>query len=83
MEYYINRAGGTTREADVDQIFIVKADGSAVASFVPLRYVEAGDTIVVPISTEPKVRTVPLLKDLATIVAGFAVPVGVIAAIAQ
>jgi protein involved in polysaccharide export with SLBB domain len=83
MEYYINRAGGSTRDADVDQIFIVKADGSAVASFVPLRYVEAGDTIVVPISTEPKVRTVPLLKDLATIVAGFAVPVGVIAAIAQ
>jgi protein involved in polysaccharide export with SLBB domain len=83
MEYYINRAGGSTRDADVDQIFIVKADGSAVASFVPLRYVEAGDTIVVPISTEPKVRTIPLLKDLATIVAGFAVPVGVIAAIAQ
>ncbi len=83
MEYYINRAGGTTREADVDQIFIVKADGSAVASFVPLRYVEAGDAIIVPISTEPKYRTIPLLKDLATIVAGFAVPVGVIAAIAQ
>jgi protein involved in polysaccharide export with SLBB domain len=83
MEYYINRAGGSTRDADVDQIFILKADGSAVASFVPLRYVEAGDTIVVPISTEPKIRTLPLLKDLATIVAGFAVPVGVIAAIAQ
>jgi protein involved in polysaccharide export with SLBB domain len=83
MEYYINRAGGTTREADVDQIFIVKADGSAVASFVPLRHVEAGDAIIVPISTEPRIRTIPLLKDLATIVAGFAVPVGVVAAIAQ
>jgi len=83
MEYYINHAGGTTREADVDQIFIVKADGSAVASFVPLRSVEAGDAIIVPISTEPRVRTIPLLKDLATIVAGFAVPVGVVAAIAK
>ncbi len=83
MEYYINRAGGPTPEADVDQIYIIKPDGSAVASFVPLRYVEVGDTIIVPISTEPKIRTIPLIKDIATIVAGFAVPVGVIAAIAK
>jgi protein involved in polysaccharide export with SLBB domain len=83
IEYYVNRAGGPTREADVDEIYIIKADGSALSSFVPLRHVEAGDTIVVPISTEPRIRTLPLLKDIATIVAGFAVPVGVIAAIAK
>jgi protein involved in polysaccharide export with SLBB domain len=83
IEYYVNRAGGPTREADVDQIYIIKADGSALSSFVTLRRIEAGDTIVVPVSTEPRIRTLPLLKDLATIVAGFAVPVGVIAAIAK
>jgi protein involved in polysaccharide export with SLBB domain len=73
-EYYIGRAGGATREADVTQTYILKADGSAVASFVKLRDIEPGDAIVVPISTEPRIRTLPLIKDLATIVSGFALP---------
>lgn len=81
--YYLNRAGGHTREADLDQTYILKADGSALASFVKLRNIEPGDAIVVPISTEPRYRTLPLIKDIATIVAGFAVPLGVIAAIAR
>lgn len=78
MEYYINRAGGATRQADADQTYIIKPDGSAIPSFVALRYVEPGDTIVVPISTEPKIRTMPFLKDLASIVGGFALPFAVI-----
>ncbi|MEI9479952.1 MAG: hypothetical protein WCO26_25740 [Deltaproteobacteria bacterium] len=36
--------------------------------------VEAGDTILVPISTEPKFRTMPMLRDIATILTGFALP---------
>jgi protein involved in polysaccharide export with SLBB domain len=79
IDYYLSRAGGPTREADVEQAYILKADGTALASFVPMRHVEPGDAIIVPISTEPKIRTIPLLKDLATIVAGFAIPIGVIA----
>jgi protein involved in polysaccharide export with SLBB domain len=78
IEYYIARAGGPTREADLDQTYILKADGSALASFVKLRKIEPGDAIVVPISTEPRIRTIPLLKDLATIAGGFAIPFGVI-----
>ena len=75
---FINRAGGATRQGDADQTYIIKPDGSAIPSFVALRYVEPGDTIVVPISTEPKIRTMPFLKDLATIVGGFALPFAVI-----
>jgi len=74
VEHYINRAGGATREADLDQTYILKADGSALSSFVKLRTIEPGDAIVVPISTEPRVRTLPLIKDIATIVSGFALP---------
>lgn len=74
IEYYIARAGGATREADLDQTYIVKPDGTALSSFVKLRQVESGDTIVVPISTEPRIRTIALMKDIAIIASGFALP---------
>jgi protein involved in polysaccharide export with SLBB domain len=77
-EQYIAQAGGATREADLEQTYILKADGSAVASFVKLRQVEPGDAIVVPISTEPRIRTLPLIKDIAAILGGFALPAAAI-----
>jgi hypothetical protein len=45
-----------------------------VASFVKVRAIEPGDAIVVPLSTEPRIRTLPLIKDIATILGGFALP---------
>ena len=80
VEFYIARAGGATREADLEQTYVIKADGTALSNFVKLRQIEPGDTIVVPVSTEPRIRTIPLIKDIATIVAGFALPFAAIAA---
>ena len=70
-----------TRDADADQSYILKPDGSAVPGFVKVRKVEAGDTIVIPISTEPRYRTIPVIKDIATIVAGFTLPLATILAL--
>jgi len=74
VESYIAQAGGLTRDADVEQMYVLRADGTTVSSFVKLHKVEAGDTILVPVSTEPKVRTLPLLRDIAVILAGFTLP---------
>jgi protein involved in polysaccharide export with SLBB domain len=74
VESYIAQAGGLLREADPEQMYVLRADGTTVSSFVKLHKVEAGDTIVIPISTEPKVRTLPLLRDIATVLAGFTLP---------
>ena len=52
-----------------------------MAGFVKLRKIEPGDAIVIPISTEPRYRTIPLIKDLATIVGQIAIPFGVIGAL--
>jgi protein involved in polysaccharide export with SLBB domain len=82
-EFYIAQAGGATREADLDQMYILKPDGSTIASFPKVYTVEAGDTIVVPISTEPKYRTLPVLRDIATILTGFALPFATIVALLQ
>jgi protein involved in polysaccharide export with SLBB domain len=83
VEYYVTKAGGPTREADVDETYVLKADGSALASFVKLRTIDPGDVIVVPISTEPRYRLIPLIKDFATIFAGFTLPLAAILAISN
>jgi len=41
-----------------------------------LRKIEAGDTIVAPAKVETKVRTLPVFKDVATILGQFALSVG-------
>jgi polysaccharide biosynthesis/export protein len=81
VEYYLNRAGGLTKEADKEELHLVKADGSAVAGFLKLRKVEAGDIIVAPAKVEAKVRTLPAIKDIATILGQFALTVGVLGAL--
>jgi polysaccharide biosynthesis/export protein len=81
VQYYLTQAGGLSKEADKDELYIVKADGSSMAGFLKLRKIEAGDTIVAPAKAEAKVRTMPAVKDVATILGQFALSVGVIVAL--
>ena len=67
VQYYLNRAGGMTPDADENQIYVIRADGSAVASFMKLRDVEAGDGIIVPPSTKKHVDKLPLIRAIASI----------------
>lgn len=77
-EYYINRVGGAMREADVSQMYILKSDGSAVASFVKMRQVEPGDAIIVPISTDAKIPPFVMVKEIIATIGQLALPLGVI-----
>jgi protein involved in polysaccharide export with SLBB domain len=63
VDYYVNRVGGYSKEADKKEIHIVRADGSAVSGFSNIRTVEAGDTIIVPRSDESKIRIFPAIRD--------------------
>jgi polysaccharide biosynthesis/export protein len=65
VDYYINRVGGYSKEADKGEAHIVKADGSAIASFTNIRTVEPGDTVIVPPKEEEKIRTLPTVRDIA------------------
>jgi len=64
VDYYINRVGGYAKEADKKEAHIVKADGSAIASFTNIRTVEPGDTVIVPPKEEDKIRTLPTVRDI-------------------
>jgi len=67
LEYYLYRAGGLTPDADENQIYVIRADGSAVAGFMKLRDIEAGDGIIVPPNTEKPVDKLPLISAIAGI----------------
>ena len=81
VEAYIGQAGGATPEADLEHTYVLKPDGTAVSAYVKMEKIEAGDTIIVPVSTEPKVRTLPMLRDIATILAGFTLPFATVVAL--
>ena len=70
LDYYLKRVGGATPEADKKEIHIVKADGSAIASFTNVRDIEPGDTIVVPPKEEEKIRLLPTFRDVMGIMGG-------------
>jgi protein involved in polysaccharide export with SLBB domain len=63
VDYYVNRVGGYSKEADKKEIHIVRGDGSAVSGFSNIRTVEPGDTIIVPGSEESKLRIFPAIRD--------------------
>jgi len=67
MEYYLNRAGGLTKQADQKEIYIAKADGSALTGFTKLRKMEPGDAIIVPPKEEERYRWLPVTRDWVTI----------------
>lgn len=81
VQYYLNRAGGISPEADAKGLYLLKADGSAITGFMRLRNIEPGDVIIVPPSTEAKFQWLPLLKDLATIAGQVAIGLAGLAAI--
>jgi polysaccharide biosynthesis/export protein len=81
-EYYLNRVGGLSKEADRKQIHVVKADGSAVAGFSTIREVEPGDTIVVPAKQEEKIRALPVFRDTMSILASIGTTILSLAALA-
>jgi polysaccharide biosynthesis/export protein len=66
IDYYINRVGGFSKEADRKEAHIVKADGSAISSFTNVRTIEPGDAVIVPPKEEEKIRTLPTIRDIAT-----------------
>jgi len=63
VDYYINRAGGFTKNADKRGIFIIKPSGEAIGKFSSVMKVTVGDTIVIPELFRYKTPAGLILKD--------------------
>jgi polysaccharide biosynthesis/export protein len=80
---YISMSGGTTKKADKDRIYLVRADGrvaSSSGSFLARNYetaVKPGDTIVVPLDTERMPR-LPFWQAVTQILYNVAVSVAAV-----
>ena len=82
---YIDLSGGTTQRADDDRIYVVRANGSVVATQEsPFWFkrsasttLQPGDTVVVPLDAE-RMRPLPLWTAVTTIVYNLAVAVAAI-----
>ena len=81
IDYYINRVGGFSKEADKKEAHLVKADGSAISSFTNVRTIEPGDVVVVPPKEEEKVRWMSTVRDIVTIVGAALLGVAALVAI--
>lgn len=81
VEFYVNRAGGLTKQADEKEIYIAKADGSAITGFTKLRKIEPGDAIIVPPKEEERVRWLAVSRDWATILGQTMISIAALAAI--
>jgi protein involved in polysaccharide export with SLBB domain len=70
-QYYIDQAGGLTKDADKDETYILKADGSAIRGYTKVRELEPGDAILAPSSVEAKYRPLPFWTSMATVFGQF------------
>lgn len=61
--YYLRAAGGATKNADKNAIYVIGANGEAKARFVHAREVRRGDTIIVPEGFIYKTPAGVLLRD--------------------
>lgn len=80
---YISKAGGMTRDADKNEMYVLKVDGSAVSKrasgglFGSWGTLDPGDTIVVPEKIE-KIAWLKEVKDITQILYQIAVTAGVL-----
>ena len=80
---YINKAGGMTKDADKNEVYVLKIDGTAVSKRVngsllsSWEAIDPGDTIVVPEKVE-KIAWMREIKDITQILYQIAVTAGVL-----
>jgi protein involved in polysaccharide export with SLBB domain len=83
LEDYLRQAGGIAPDGLEKEIYVVRANGASDASYVTLKDVRAGDTIIVPERIEPKIRPLPLWQSVASIVGSVMLGVAAIAVVGR
>lgn len=67
IQDYLRAAGGLVEQANEDELYIVRANGSTDAGYAKVKTISVGDTIIVPEKVEPKTKALPLWTAIASI----------------
>ncbi|MCD6500974.1 capsule biosynthesis GfcC family protein, partial [bacterium] len=72
LSYYIDRAGGLTRNADERGIRLVKANGKVLKASLRTSDIEPGDAIIIPQRLKKKSDWMSTLSQTISILSGLA-----------
>ena len=73
VAYYIQRAGGFTQDADIDEMYILRANGDSVSGSIQRYVLEPGDAIIVPPKIEARIQPLPFWTSILSIVGNTAI----------
>ncbi|MDA2910928.1 SLBB domain-containing protein [Nitrospiraceae bacterium AH_259_D15_M11_P09] len=83
LQDYLDEAGGPTEDANLKQMYVMRANGATESAYVRVKEMQPGDTIVVPQKIEAKTPKLALWKSVASIVGSIALAAAGIAVIGR
>ena len=83
LDDYVKQAGGMTEDANTKEMYVTRANGTTESSYLKVKEMEPGDTIVVPQKIEAKTPQLALWQSIAGIVGSVALAAAGIAVIGR
>jgi len=83
LDEYVQQAGGMTEDANKKELYVMRANGSTEGSYVRIKDMKAGDTIVVPQKIEAKTPPLALWQSVASIIGSVALTAAGIAVVGR
>jgi len=72
LEDYVQQAGGMTEDANKNELYVMRANGSTEGAYVRVKDMRPGDTIVIPQKIEAKTPPLALWQSVAQILGSVA-----------
>jgi len=83
LEDYVQQAGGMSEDANKQEMYVMRANGSTEGAYVRIKDMKPGDTIVIPQKIEAKTPALPLWSAVASIIGAVALTVAGIAVVGR
>ena len=75
LDDYVEQAGGMSEDANKQQLYVMRANGSTGGTYVRIKDMKPGDTIVIPQKIEAKTPPLAMWQSIAAIVGSAALAV--------
>lgn len=72
LDDYVHQAGGMSEDANKQELYVMRANGSTEGAYVRVKDMKPGDTIVIPQKIEAKTPALPLWQSVAAIIGSVA-----------